>query len=79
MVYDHEARPLVIIEYKAPHIPLTQQVLDQAWRYNMVLRVPFLMLSNGMQHVCIAMDYDTGGYRFLPDIPTWNEIRPEEI
>ena len=45
----------------------------------MVLRVPFLMLSNGMQHVCIAMDYDTGGYRFLPDIPTWNEIRPEEI
>lgn len=79
VVYDHEARPLVIIEYKAPHIPLTQQVLDQAWRYNMVLRVPFLMLSNGMQHVCIAMDYDTGGYLFLPDIPAWNEIRPEEI
>ena len=78
VVYDHEARPLVIIEYKAPHIPLSQHTLDQAWRYNTVLRVPYLMLSNGLQHVCIAMDYATGGYRFLPDIPVWNEIRPEE-
>ncbi len=72
--YDENAAPLVIIEYKAPHIPLSQQTLDQISRYNMVLRVPYLILSNGLQHVCIRVDYEKGEYRFLDDIPLWNQL-----
>lgn len=76
--YDKEARPLVIIEYKAPHIALTQKTLDQICRYNMVLRVPYLILSNGLQHICIRVEYEKGEYRFLDDIPLWNQLCPEE-
>ncbi len=72
--YDACAAPLVIVEYKAPHIPLSQQTLDQICRYNMVLRVPYLILSNGVQHICIRVDYKTGEYRFLDDIPLWNQL-----
>ncbi len=72
--YDGNAAPLVIVEYKAPHIPLSQQTLDQICRYNMVLRVPYLILSNGVQHICIRVDYETGEYRFLDDIPLWNQL-----
>lgn len=72
--YDENAAPLVIIEYKAPHIPLNQQTLDQISRYNMVLRVPYLILSNGLQHVCIRVDYEKGEYRFLDDIPLWSQL-----
>ncbi len=72
--YDENAAPLVIIEYKAPHIPLNQLTLDQISRYNMVLRVPYLILSNGLQHVCIRVDYEKGEYRFLDDIPLWSQL-----
>lgn len=74
VVYDAQAQPLVIVEYKASHIPLTQAVLHQIMRYNMALHVPFLILSNGMQHHCIAIDYDKGECHFLSDIPLWSEI-----
>lgn len=54
--YDTEGRPAVIIEYKAPYVPLTERVLDQAIRYNMVLRVPRLFISNGMEHWSVEID-----------------------
>lgn len=76
--YGQNAQPLVIIEYKAPHIALNQDTLNQVCRYNMVLRVPYLMLSNGMQHICIKVDYEKGEYRFLDDIPQWVQLCPEE-
>ena len=39
--------------------------------YDMLLRVDYLVVSNGMQHYCCRMDYDTTSYTFLNDIPTW--------
>ena len=54
--YDTEGHPAVIIEYKAPYVPLTERVLDQAIRYNMVLRVPRLFISNGMEHWSVEID-----------------------
>jgi hypothetical protein len=39
LVYDRQARPLVVVECKRPEVELTQEVLDQAIRYNMVLDV----------------------------------------
>lgn len=45
------ALPLLIVEYKAPHIALTQRVVEQVMRYNMVFQAPWLMVSNGLSHV----------------------------
>ena len=74
VVYDRQARPRVIVEYKAPHIEITQKVFAQVSRYNMVLRVDYLIVSNGLQHYCCRMDYDTNSCKFLPDIPEYGEI-----
>lgn len=74
VVYDRQARPRVIVEYKAPHIEITQKVFAQISRYNMVLRVDYLIVSNGLQHYCCRMDYDTNSCKFLPDIPEYGEI-----
>lgn len=52
VIYDSAMRPAVIVEYKAPHIALTQKVFDQIARYNMVLGARFLIVSNGMTHYC---------------------------
>ena len=50
VLYSRELKPRMIIEYKAPHIPITQKVFDQISIYNMLLHVDYLVVSNGLQH-----------------------------
>lgn len=74
VVYDSEAQPLMIVEYKAMHIPITQRVFEQISRYNMQMHVRWLIVSNGLQHYCCLIDYQTGTYQYLPDIPDWASL-----
>ncbi|MCP9612110.1 type I restriction enzyme HsdR N-terminal domain-containing protein [Coprobacter tertius] len=74
IVYDKNGKPLVIIEYKAPEIILTQEVFDQIIRYNIALKVKYLMVSNGLNHYCCKLDYETMQPVFLPDIPFYDEL-----
>ncbi len=48
VVFSKTLKPLIIIECKAPEIMLNEKVLEQALRYNLVLKVPYLMITNGM-------------------------------
>ena len=75
VLYDLSAHPRMIVEYKAPSIQLSQRVFDQISRYNIVMRVPYLIVSNGLEHYCCHIDYDTQTYRFLRDIPSYDEIK----
>ncbi len=74
VLYDQTAQPRMIVEYKAPHIELSQRVFDQISRYNIVLRVPYLIVSNGLQHYCCRIDYEGGRYEFLREIPQYDEL-----
>lgn len=74
IIYNKEAKPVMIVEYKAPTIPITQQVFDQITAYNMLLHVDYLTISNGMQHVCCKMDYGQHHYGFLKEIPAYAEL-----
>lgn len=74
VVYDCNGNPLIIVEYKAPDISVTQQTFDQIVRYNMVFRVSYLIVSNGITHYCCRIDYKTQQYCFLKDIPDYREI-----
>ena len=67
--------PQVIVEYKAPSVAITQRVFDQIVRYNMVLQVEWLMVSNGLQHFCCHVDYANRRVRFLESIPAYAELR----
>ena len=53
VVYDAALQPVMIIECKAETVLLTQKTLDQAITYNRKLNVPFLLLSNGAQTICV--------------------------
>ena len=71
VVYNKQTRPLMIIEYKAPAVPLTQRVFSQISAYNLLLHVDYLVVSNGLQHFCCRMDYDRQTYHFLQAIPDY--------
>ncbi len=74
IVVDHSGKVVVIIEYKSPEVTVSQTTFDQIVRYNMVLRARYLIVSNGLNHYCCAIDYETGTYRFLPDIPHYESL-----
>ena len=57
-----------------PHVEITQAVFDQITRYNMVLKVDYLIVSNGLRHYCCHIDYNTMQYTFLPDIPAYTDL-----
>ena len=71
VIYDKYLTPLMIIEYKSPHVEISPAVFDQIVRYNMTLHVKYLIVSNGMNHFCCKIDYQTQSYSFLQDIPDY--------
>ncbi len=74
VVYDKTGTPKVIIEYKRPTVSISQKVFNQIARYNLVLHVDYLIVSNGLKHYCVKMEYPTGKYVFLQDIPSYADL-----
>lgn len=74
VLYKRDLSARMIIEYKAPDVEITQAVFNQIMRYNMVLRVEYLVISNGIQHFCCQMDYANNRYNFLQYIPDYHQI-----
>lgn len=56
VVFGTDGSPLMIVECKAPHVEVTQAVLEQALRYHSVLKPRFLMLSNGSVTYCFKAE-----------------------
>ena len=72
LVYDRNARPLMVVECKRPEVALTQEVLDQAIRYNIVLDVRYMIITNGTRtFICKKKDE---GFVFIDNVPTYNEM-----
>ena len=72
LVYDRQARPLVVVECKRPEVELTQDVLDQAVRYNMVLDVKYMIITNGTKtYICRKGET---GYKFIDYVPDYEQM-----
>ncbi|MBI9033732.1 MAG: type I restriction enzyme HsdR N-terminal domain-containing protein [Bacteroidales bacterium] len=68
------AKPLMIIECKAPQIKVSENVFHQAVRYNMTLNASYLYMTNGLDHYCCKVDYQTNKLIFIKDIPEFDAM-----
>lgn len=64
VLYSTTLQPRMIIEYKAPHISITQKTFDQISTYNLLLHADYLVVSNGIRHYICRMDYEQQKYVF---------------
>lgn len=71
IVYNKQAKPLVVVECKAPEVNITQEVFYQAARYNSQLMAQYILVTNGMDHFCCQMDYEGGEHKFLREVPAY--------
>jgi len=77
LVYDRKAQPLMVVECKRPDVRLTQEVLDQAVRYNMVLDVRYIIITNGSRtFMCMKRG---GSFAFIDTMPTYNEMLCQQL
>ena len=72
VVYDRAGAPLLGVECKRPDVALDEKVLRQAMRYNSVLNVRFLVVTNGN----LTYLYRLEGGVFVPcdRIPAYEEM-----
>lgn len=78
VLYDRDLKARMIVEYKAADIPITQKVFNQIMRYNMVLHVDYLVVSNGINHYCCKINYNAKDYVFLSEIPDYKLLSSQE-
>jgi hypothetical protein len=72
LVFDKKGNPDIIVECKAPKVPINQSTFDQIARYNLKLNAKYLIVTNGLQHYYCQMDFENERYVFLENIPDYS-------
>ncbi|SDX13686.1 Type I restriction enzyme R protein N terminus (HSDR_N) [Aequorivita viscosa] len=73
VVYNKDGSVFMIVECKAPSVPITQHTFDQIARYNLALDAQYLMVTNGLEHYFCQMDFENRRYVFLKNVPNPNK------
>jgi hypothetical protein len=71
VAYDRDFQPWLLVECKSPKVALRAETFEQAARYNMRLRAPYLAISNGLSTCCCSIDLENEQFEYLTDFPTW--------
>ena len=69
VAFDNNLKPQIIVECKAPQVKLSNTVLQQVLNYNLVLKVPHLVITNGESTCVCSYNSLMGRYEFAQDIP----------
>lgn len=55
VVVDRELKPWLVVECKAPEVPISQSVIDQAVRYNSIIGANQVVVTNGKRVRAFAL------------------------
>lgn len=72
VVCNKSGKPVLIVECKSFDVPVSQETFDQAVRYNLALRVKYLLITNGINTYCCSLE--NAEYSALSDIPDYDTL-----
>jgi hypothetical protein len=72
VVFDRKGSPWMIIECKAPEIPVTDQTVFQASTYNATHRAKYIAVTNGLVHLYASTDWENGKTQWLERVPLFD-------
>ena len=73
-----ERKPLMVLEYKAPSVPLSPKVLAQALEYNSVLSARVVVVTNGREMCVYLPDGKDKQPMLLSDLPRFEALIKED-
>ena len=74
VAYGKNGTPLMVIECKAATVQITQQTIEQIAHYNIVIKAPLLLVTNGLVHLGYHIDFKNGKIEALESIPNYSEM-----
>lgn len=74
IVYNRSGNPILIVECKAPSVKITQDAFDQVARYNMAMKVKYVVVTNGLSHYYCLIDFKEKSYRFIEELPEYEAL-----
>jgi len=74
LVHKPAGQPAVLVECKAPEVNVNQAVFDQITRYNIVFKVKYLMISNGLKHYCCYVNFENQKISFMNEILNYSNL-----
>lgn len=73
LVYGRDTAPLMVVECKREDVPMSREVLEQALRYNLVLNVKYVVITNGLKTFGFVRDGET--YSQMKQFPYWETMQ----
>ena len=72
IIFGRDGQPVAIVECKRPEVAITSTVAEQAMRYNSVLSVRHIFLTNGTSTHVFRRDGDS--FRPMDHFPSFEEM-----
>jgi hypothetical protein len=74
ILFNREGKPILLAEFKSPFIPLGEAVVNQILRYNSVHQIPYLLISNGLEHRFATVHFEEHRIEWMVDLPVFEEL-----
>ena len=74
VVYDHTAKPLILIECKSPKGKIDERVALQISQYNLSLSANYLWITNGEKNLFYKMDYASNHAKSIERLPSYEIV-----
>lgn len=71
LVYDQNGEKKLLAEFKAPTVKISEKTFEQIANYNIVHKIPLLLVSNGIEHYYCTIDFERQTWAFIPDLPVF--------
>lgn len=68
IVYDRNGSPFLLVECKSADVKISQPTVDQAARYNLTLKVPYVFITNGLTHYCLKLG-NINNHEYIQGLP----------
>ncbi len=74
LVHDRQGKPVMMVECKSPDTEITEVVFDQIVKYNMELKLPYIVVTNGLVNYACRVDHINKSFEYLMVIPLYKEL-----
>lgn len=71
--YGKNLSPKMIVECKRPTVKITAKTFEQIWHYALILKVEYIVVTNGKQTFACRYDQQKKQYGFMTDVPAYQK------
>ncbi|MFZ4262281.1 type I restriction enzyme HsdR N-terminal domain-containing protein [Sphingobacterium sp. HJSM2_6] len=71
VIYNQLGKKILLAEFKAPSVKITEKAFHQIANYNSIHKIPLLLVSNGIEHYYCRIDFEEERFTFLTELPSF--------